>query len=224
MSIIPLFNFLQKLTLLFAQENNRFNYVRCNQHTALVAWRFLLGYRNGDILLVTLATALLEQSDDALKEAIDQHVEFTGHCGNIVCMEFSQDGLRFASASEDRSIRIWNIDRRTCLQILSTLGYAIRSLHFHDNDLMAAGFRENQPQSFTWRYHQTTERDFASYRLIHAMNNDVDPSWRGFNVDKTQGLSENQFAFFNTQGANGKPRSFDIVLSEDEEASRSKRG
>lgn len=68
--------------------------------------------RNGDVVAGFEPWIRLYQSDGA------QIREFTGHTGEIWALAVSKDGRLFASASDDQTIKLWNIETGECLATL----------------------------------------------------------------------------------------------------------
>ncbi len=43
--------------------------------------------------------------------------EFQVHAGAAICVSVTPDGRRAVSGSWDRTVRVWNLDRGTCLAV-----------------------------------------------------------------------------------------------------------
>jgi WD domain, G-beta repeat len=54
----------------------------------------------------------------------------TGHTGEVFCVTFSRDGRRLASASLDRTVRVWDVEKGDCQAILRG----------HTDDVFTAAF------------------------------------------------------------------------------------
>jgi WD40 repeat protein len=55
----------------------------------------------------------------------DQIHRLEGHTGKVYALAWSRDGRLLASASGDRSIRVWNVGKRRCLAVTSCLSPAV---------------------------------------------------------------------------------------------------
>ena len=85
--------------------------------------------------------------------------------------------------------------------------------------LMAAGFKDQEAQSFTWQFftntsnnqHKKTTQKKGAYRLIHAMNRNLDPSYDKMNLSHSKGLIRKQFEFFNARGKNISGKNIDFA-------------
>src|SRR5262249_6057365 len=84
-------------------------------------------YRGGNL---TRALELLEASDPRLRHwewayvrrlCVGRMRELRGHTRTVHCVAFSADGQRIASASEDRTIKVW--DAHAGQELLSLKGH-----------------------------------------------------------------------------------------------------
>jgi hypothetical protein len=136
-------------------------------------------------------------------------------------MAFSPEGDRLAVATESHAIYLWNLKAQpkpTCMATLPTLQWSIQTLLFAqfesgDLELHAGACKGSQLQSSVFRLVLNQKKEKV-WRLVSAWNKDFAPSWQGLTVDKSHGLTQNQFKFLTTQGAFGKPAAFFHVNTE----------
>ena len=67
---------------------------------------------------------------------------FTGHSGSVLSCAFSKDGRLFVSASEDKTLKIWDVQTGQCKCTLSGHSAAVRACAFSPDGkvvLSAAG-------------------------------------------------------------------------------------
>ena len=65
----------------------------------------------------------------------------SGHLGWVQCVEFSPNGKRLASCGHDGTLRIWSIDETPKVLLEKSVGHALFSLAFlNDDQIYAVGF------------------------------------------------------------------------------------
>ncbi|KAF7506453.1 hypothetical protein GJ744_011703 [Endocarpon pusillum] len=125
------------------------------------AQRFIM-YHKGAIKsfpLQTYASALLFSPTESLVRRLFQHEEpkgiiikpsmsddwsaclqtLEGHRDSVTSVAFSHDSAQLASASEDKTIKIWDMRSGTCLQTLKGHSYSVNSVAFsHDSAQLAS--------------------------------------------------------------------------------------
>jgi len=76
---------------------------------------------------------------------LSEHRRLLGHSQPIRSVAFDASGQRIASASDDRSVRVWNVERGALLQTLEGHAGWVRDVAFHPNRpwLASAGFDES---------------------------------------------------------------------------------
>lgn len=68
---------------------------------------------------------------------------FAGHTESVVKMAFSQNGKYFASASDDRTMRIWDMKSGKVIEVLSLPKAEVKELLFLSDDERLVGSFEN---------------------------------------------------------------------------------
>ena len=66
-----------------------------------------------------------------------------GHTGEITSLAFSPDGRHLASASRDKTIRVWNVDNGKCAQTLRDSPNALGAVAWSPNSCLFAGLTWN---------------------------------------------------------------------------------
>lgn len=65
----------------------------------------------------------------------------SGHSGWVQCVEFSPNGKRLASCGHDGALRVWSIDETPKILFEKSVGHALFSLAFlNDDEIYAVGF------------------------------------------------------------------------------------
>jgi WD40 repeat protein len=69
-----------------------------------------------------------------------RYPDFIGHSSSIFSLAFSPDGKYLASGSEDRTVKVWNIDSQKEVTTLQGHRYSVRSVAFSpDGKYLASG-------------------------------------------------------------------------------------
>ncbi|MFC1850303.1 hypothetical protein ACFL27_08945 [candidate division CSSED10-310 bacterium] len=61
----------------------------------------------------------------------EQQYPLNGHTNDTTCLDFSHDGSLLASASKDRTVRIWNVRSHKCLYTLKDFEHDLDEIAFH---------------------------------------------------------------------------------------------
>jgi WD40 repeat protein len=114
-----------------------------------------------------------------------------GHSGAVRSVAFSHDSARLASASDDRTVKIWDAHSGACLQILEGHSGAVSSVAFsHDSARLASASLDRTVK--IWDAHsgaclQTLEgysnSDLPSILATPRCNEDVDKSRQSLHHD-----------------------------------------
>ena len=87
-----------------------------------------------------------------------------GHGDSVSSVAFSHDSQRVASASRDRTVKIWDASTGECLQTLQGHGDSVSSVAFsHDSQRVASAFRRSHGQDLG-REHGRVPADAAGPR------------------------------------------------------------
>jgi len=74
--------------------------------------------------------------DLVMKKVKDQ---FEGHTGDVYTLDFLRHGSKLASESHDRTVRLWDIETRQCLSILSIENRVMTVAFSTNGKALAAG-------------------------------------------------------------------------------------
>lgn len=78
-------------------------------------------------------------------------MEMRGHMGGITCGAFSDDGKYVATASRDKTIRVWETETGTCVKVFDEQVEDIRTLAFNQNgDKIVAGYEDGAARVFAF--------------------------------------------------------------------------
>lgn len=92
-------------------------------------------FRSRLIAIEALKKAYTREAENALRRSFDNKIiKLSGHTRPVTNMVFSPDGNLLASASEDRSIRVWDLRDGRCIMIFVGHTDAIRSINFNSSN------------------------------------------------------------------------------------------
>lgn len=97
------------------------------------------------LAIEALQKAYTREAENALRRSFDsRQIKLSGHTRPVTNLVFSSDGNLLASASEDQSIRIWDMKDGRCLMIFNGHTNAIKSINFnHTNKLLVSTSYDN---------------------------------------------------------------------------------
>ncbi len=91
-----------------------------------------------------------------------------GHRGKITCLAFSPDGVHLCSASEDRTIKIWNVRNRAAERTFAASNKAVESVAFSPDGIHVAFNDDRWLKLWSWRDGRV--RQLAQHRdkILHV--------------------------------------------------------
>jgi WD40 repeat protein/serine/threonine protein kinase len=117
----------------------------------------LLGYAEGSVALLEVATGRLAQA-------------LTGHKNSVEAVAFSPTGRQALTGSRDKDVRLWDLDRGECLRVLSGSTEEISHVHYTPDGLRAisgcGGPFPTDPTLRLW--------DLESGRCVHTFEEHCD--------------------------------------------------
>ncbi|WP_392476446.1 AAA-like domain-containing protein [Nostoc sp. C110] len=122
--------------------------------------------------LVKSNTNLAPQLENALQQAVygaDEYNRFSGHTAAVMAVDISPDSSLVASASMDRTIKLWRRDGREIATLKGHQG-AVKSVKFSpDGQILASGSEDgyiilwqHAPKDSSWRIYKTFQAHTAS--------------------------------------------------------------
>jgi WD40 repeat protein len=122
-----------------------------------------------------------------------------GRCGSVKKLAFSHDSLRLASASQDKTVKIWEISSGTCLRTLEIDSYgSVSSTAFSPDSVLLASAFENGAVKI-W--------DVSRGACLHTLNGHHSFSHElAFSDDSTRLVSMSHDKIINIWDTNGGTR------------------
>ena len=78
-------------------------------------------------------------------------MEMKGHMGNITCGALSNDGKYVATASRDKTIRVWETETGTCVKVFDGQVEDVKTLAFNQKgDGIVAGYEDGSVRVFVF--------------------------------------------------------------------------
>ena len=126
--------------------------------------RVLKGHKKGVLSLVLSDNKLVSGGADTLINIWDVQKEICsgtlyGHTGSVLCLNKSENNPYVISASNDNTVRIWDIDNLKCISSYGEDNLNITTVVWVTNDIIAGGNSTGGLYLFTWN------DDFDCYEI-----------------------------------------------------------
>ncbi|MFN7097943.1 MAG: WD40 repeat domain-containing protein, partial [Gammaproteobacteria bacterium] len=125
------------------------------------------------------------------------------HTRRVTCLAYSPQGTELASGSDDKTLRLWNLEQGTC-QVLVSLPFPLLTLRWF-NTRLHMGMQAQDNNVFSLVYEKTAN----GYQCRTVCNPAQVPiSWpqpvKQLNINKARGLTAFRHRFLVSQGAVGE--------------------